>query len=443
MTYGGRWGQREGARPLEASAADASSTAADEASDADQSGFLARAGEVSQKVLDTFPLRVWQRFQRRNGLLLASGTSDQAVFAVFAALYIVFAVVGIWLGASRSAIDGVIDMVNGIAPGLVRVDDSSPGLVPAQQIRDVAADSAGLLSVTGVLAVLAFTWTAVGWITFLRSSVRDIFRLPPVDTNFAIVKIWDFVAAVGFALLLFTGAILSTVGTSALGFAFELLGWSDKSIWFDLAGRTVTIAVAFAVDVVMLVTLFRFLAGTDLAIRRVLPGALIGGTGLVLLQLSAGWLIGRAPSNPLVATFAVVIGLLLWFRLAMIVILVAAAWVAEAADDADIAIVALSEHDHRVGEARVLLAAAQVRVRDRQLMRAAAPWYRQSSARRSVQRAVDELAAAEARLANAQLAREEARRRGRRRRRGDAEASGAPTNTATPPHGIQGVGGRG
>lgn len=394
----------------------------------DSAGFLARAGEVSQRVIESFPVRVWQRFQQRNGLLLASGTSDQAVFAVFAALYIVFAVVGIWLGASPTAIDGVIGVVNSYAPGLVRVDDASPGLVPAQQIRDVAADSAGLLSVTGLLAVLAFTWTAVGWITFLRSSVRDIFRLPPVDTNFAIVKIWDFVAAIGFALLLFVGAALSTVGTSALGVVFDLVGWSDTSIWYDLAARAVTITVAFAIDVVMLVSLFRFLAGTDLAIRRILPGALIGGAGLVALQLSAGWLIGRAPANPLVATFAVLLGLLLWFRLAMIVILVSAAWVAEAADDADIAIVAMSEHDHRVGEARVLLTAARVRLRDRQTTRARAPWYRQGAARRSVQRAADELAACEVRLANAERLREEARRRGRRRRRSDDPV---PTTTTS------------
>ena len=42
------------------------------------------------------------------------------------------------------------------------------------------------------------------------------------------------------------------------------------------------------------------------------------------------------PRNPLLATFAVFIGLLLWFRLVGIITLVAAAWIAVAAQDADI-----------------------------------------------------------------------------------------------------------
>ena len=50
-----------------------------------------------------------------------------------------------------------------------------------------------------------------------------------------------------------------------------------------------------------------------------------------MVQIGAGWLFSRGPSNPLLATFAVFIGMLLWFRLIGIIILVAAAWIAVAA----------------------------------------------------------------------------------------------------------------
>ena len=69
----------------------------------------------------------------------------------------------------------------------------------------------------------------------------------------------------------------------------------------------------------------------QLAWRRIWPGALIGGLGISILQLGAGLLLSYTPSNPLLATFAIFIGLLLWFRLIGIVMLVAAAWIAVAA----------------------------------------------------------------------------------------------------------------
>ncbi|WP_052460696.1 YihY/virulence factor BrkB family protein [Microbacterium gorillae] len=387
------------------------------------SGLLARAGEVSQRVLDAFPLRVWQRFQRRNGLLLASGTSDQAVFAVFAALYVAFAVIGIWLGASRTAIDGLIDMVNGFAPGLIQVSDHSPGIVPAQSIRDITTDSTTALSITGVLAMLAFIWTTVGWITFLRSSVRDIFGLQPVDANFALVKFWDFVAAVGFAILLGVGGLLTTVGTSALGLVFTWVDLPDTSVWFDIATRGLSFLVAFVVDVILLVSLYRFLAGTDLSLRRVLPGSLVGALGLIVLQISAGWLIGRAPGNPLVTTFAVLLGLLLWFRLAMIVILVAAAWIAESAATADIEIVRRDEYAHRVEEAQMLVDAAKLRLREARIERGSATYWKRGRSIRSVTRAREELADAQQRLNVAEIELAESRRdRARWRRRRESGA---------------------
>ena len=363
-----------------------------------------RAATATDRVLGSFPSRVWQRFSRRNGLLLAAGTSDQAVFAVFAGLYVAFAVVGLWLGSSRAAIDGLLGMIDGFAPGLIGID-GAPGLVADERIREVASDSAAVLGVTGFAAVIALGWTAVGWVTFLRSAVRDIFGLPPVDAHFALVKVWDFVAAILFAILLFIGGTLSTIATSALSLAFELLGMADASLLSDVASRIVTIAVVFLVDVVALVSLYRFLAGTDLPTKRVLPGSLLAGGGLVILQLLAGWLIGRAPLNPLVATFAILLGVLLWFRIAMILILLGASWVAESATSSDVAIVAESEHDRRVAEARTLVGAATVHLREARLSGVEATWFGRGKAIRAVRRAREDLAEAERRLEHAEAER--------------------------------------
>ena len=92
--------------------------------------------------------------------------------------------------------------------------------------------------------------------------------------------------------------------------------------------------VVFAIDTLALAVMFRFLSGAAMPWRRMWIGSLLGAAALSLLQLLGGFLIGRSSTNPLLATFAVFIGLLLWFRITSIVILVAASWIAVEAADA-------------------------------------------------------------------------------------------------------------
>ncbi|MGK3931042.1 hypothetical protein, partial [Enterococcus faecium] len=76
---------------------------------------IAQAAKIAQ----VFPIRVWRHFLRHNGFLLAAGMSYQGLFTLFSALYLAFAGVGIWLGGSKAAIDGLIRIVNGYIPGII------------------------------------------------------------------------------------------------------------------------------------------------------------------------------------------------------------------------------------------------------------------------------------------------------------------------------------
>ena len=115
-----------------------------------------------------------------------------------------------------------------------------------------------------------------------------------------------------------------------------------------------------------------------------------------MLQLGAGLLLSYTPSNPLLVTFAIFIGLLLWFRLNGIVMLVAAAWIAVHADDQKIPLLEKSEADRLREEHAALVLAAHVRMRTAREARDQAPWYRAWAADRAVRQAQDELAAVEA-----------------------------------------------
>ena len=357
---------------------------------------IERATQLTRKTLAWFPVRVWRNFLRNNGFLLAAAISYQSLFAMFSAIYTAFAVVGIWLGGSASAVSGLISIINSYIPGIIGKEEGQ-GLVTEADVAEIAQRSGSVLAITGAVAFVVALWTAIGFVTFTRRAVRDIFGLPFDTRNYVLLKARDFVAAAMFGLALLIGAALAGVTTGVIEAIFDFFGWKGSSGWVWIAGRLASALVAFVINTAALAALIRFLTGTSLRWRLILPGAALGGGALVVLQLGAGLLLFYSPSNPLLATFSVFIGFLLWFRLVGIVILVAASWVATSARDADVPMVPVTAEERRRQEQEALLLAARVRVRDAHIARADAPWWGRWTATRDLRRAEDELARLEAR----------------------------------------------
>lgn len=301
---------------------------------------LERFVELRDRTLAAFPVRVWRNFSYSNGFLLSAGMSYYVLFALFALLYVVFAGAGLWLGASATAIDGLIRLVNTYLPGLIGVD----GAVSVEDVTHIAQTTSGVLGLTGAIALGVALWTAVGAVTFTRRAVRDLFGLPYDTRSYWRLKARDFFAATVFGGAMLVGAVLSWTGVWALEQAFSLLGWSTASWPFILGVRIVSVGFAFALDAAALALLVRFLTGATLRWRCIWPGALLGGAAMVVLQLGAGLLLSRVPGNPLLASFAVVVGLLLWCRWLSIVVLMAASFIAVTAMDRDQPLVRESEN---------------------------------------------------------------------------------------------------
>lgn len=299
---------------------------------------LVTAERLTRRTLAAFPVRVWRHFLRHNGFLLAASISYQSLFAILATLYTAFAVVGLWLGGSSTAIDGMISIVNAYIPGII----SEQGLVHPDAVAEIATSSSGTLAITGAVAFTVALWTAIGFVTFARRAVRDILGLPYDARNFVLLKARDLLAALAFGVALIVGALLGWIAGGTLTAVLDLLRWEPPSEWILAGGRILSLIVAFVVNAAALAALFRFLTGTDLSWRRILPGALLGGGAMAVLQLGAGFLLSYTPTNPLLATFSIIVGFLLWFRLAGVVMLVAASWVALSARDAHVPLVAVS-----------------------------------------------------------------------------------------------------
>jgi membrane protein len=261
------------------------------------------------------------RYTAKHGELLASGMSVTALFSVFAALYVGFAIGGLYLQGAPDVRAGFITLVDQSAPGLI--DTGSGGAI---NLDDLFA--ARLLGWSGIVAAVILTGTALGWLSATRDAVRAIFDLPAEKTFFLLIKLKDLALIVGFGLAMVISAVLSVFSTRALTFVLGLLGVHDGSPLLQSSLLIVGLLLVLALDTIVFGFLFRVLSGVVIPWRRLLTGSLLGATALGILKVLGTWLVGGAGSNPLLTSFAVIIGLLVWFALVCRVILLSAAWIA-------------------------------------------------------------------------------------------------------------------
>ena len=187
--------------------------------------------------------------------------------------------------------------------------------------------SAGSFTFAAVIALIGLLLTALGWLDSARASVRTIFNLPNPKTNFLLLKLVDLAVGAAFGLLLLVFVGLSIASTQASGWLLGLIDMRDSDLAF-VVGRVATALLMFVLGSVILVALYRFLAGIPIPWSRLSHGVLIGAAGLTALQLLGTVVISGAARNPLIAPFAVIAGLLVLFNLGCQIIHIGASWIA-------------------------------------------------------------------------------------------------------------------
>jgi membrane protein len=278
-------------------------------------------------VMKLKPVRVFLQYSAHNGPLLAAGLSFQAIFAVFATIWVGFAIVGVVISSDPEFQDAFLDLLRTNLPGLIG-GGGRPGAIDPDDLF-----STGILTWTGTIAAVGLVFTALGWLDSGRIAVRTIFGVPPVATNVVLLKAKDLSIAVGFGIALILSAALTVFSTAALATVFTWLGISSTSDVTVVAARIAGLLIALALDVVVLGAFYRIVSGIHIPWRILAQGTIIGAVALGVLKALGSSLLGGASSNPLLASFAVIIGLLIWFNLICQVILLAASWIAVSSDD--------------------------------------------------------------------------------------------------------------
>lgn len=311
-----------------------------------------RIAAVRAWVMKLKPVRVFMQYNSKGGPLLAAGLSYQALFAVFAAVWVGFAIAGFVIKSNPELSQAFLTLLATNVPGLID-DGTGDGAIDAQTLF-----STGVLTWTGAIAAVGLLFTALGWLASGRDAVRILFGLPTAPTNFLLLKLKDLGLALGFGLAMLLSAGLSVFSTAALSTVFDWMGIDQRSDLAIVAARAVGLVIVLLLDAVVLGAFYRVVSGIRIPWRQLGQGVLLAGLALGVLQALGSSLLGGATKNPLLASFAVIIGLLIWFNLICQVTLIGATWIAVSADDEGVDLTGVRKRGRKTGTAPTDLATA-------------------------------------------------------------------------------------
>ncbi len=265
--------------------------------------------------------RTLAQYGARSGAVLAGGVAYAALFSVFGVLVAAFSIFGLLLGADQELFDQVVDAIAAAMPGLLQTSTSSGAIDPQSLVQP------NLFSTTGAIAFLAALFAGLGWVDALRNAIRTMNDLPVDGQNVVVTKLLDVVWLASLGITLLASAVLSIGLTSIGGLVLDLFGLTGgTSRGLVRGGGFLLVGLVVAV---LLWIVFRWLAGLRLPLKRLRGPLLIGGLALALLTQFSGLFVGSAGTkNPVLATGALLVTLLVLFNLISRLVLYLAAWIA-------------------------------------------------------------------------------------------------------------------
>lgn len=268
--------------------------------------------------------RAWLLYTEKHGPALADGITYRALFSVFAAVLLGFSAAGLWLAGNPEAFRALIDTVDAAIPGLV----GPGGLIDPDNITAPSS-----LSIAGIVSLAGLVGAALGAIGSLRIALRTLTGSLTDDVLWIWVILRNLALALGIGIGFALSAAATVFGTLGLDRLAAWLGaeHSPATAWTERIGSLVIILV---LNSTLIAGLFTVLSGVRTDARTLWTGSALGGAGLLVLQQLSTLFVGGAAANPLLASFAALIALLLWLNLSAQVVLLASAWIITGAEDA-------------------------------------------------------------------------------------------------------------
>jgi inner membrane protein YhjD len=259
-------------------------------------------------------VRAYERYTERRGDRLAAALTCYGFLSFFPLLALAYALLGYLVMFSDKARDYFVDAINQLLPGL------SDQLNVQQIVESKTA--------VGVVGLVGLLFTGLGWVNVLRESLRDIWGYEPTGGgNFFLKKVYDAAVLAFLGATLIVSVAVSAVTSQATHTVLEMLGL-DEVTGAGTALRLLSLAVAIAFNTLIFLVLFWRLSGTQAPWRRIIRGAVFGAVGFEILKQIASLLLSRTTSNAVYASFAVLVGLMVWINIVSRFMLFTAAWTA-------------------------------------------------------------------------------------------------------------------
>ena len=259
-------------------------------------------------------VRAYERYSDGNGTQLASAVTYYAFLSFFPLLALAFAVVGFLAARNVELTDHLNKALEAVLPGLSQQ-------LPVEQIAE-ARVGAGLLGVLGLL------YAGLNVVSELRRALHSIWlRDPGEGPGLVLRKLGDLLVMLGLGVALLATVSFTGVVQTATSWLLALVGLEGSGLAF-LTLRALALVVAIAVNMGVFLLAFVLLSGGGHPVSRMWRGALLGAVGFEVLKFAAARLLAGTLENPLYASFAVLVGLLVWLNLVMRLVMFSAAWTA-------------------------------------------------------------------------------------------------------------------
>ncbi len=246
---------------------------------------------------------------------------------MFAGVLLGFSVAGLFLAGNPAALQALVDAVDATIPGLFS-DGGEGGIIDPSSIQAPAG-----LTVATVLSLVGLVGAAIGAIGSLRAAFRVIGDRVHDDAFFLWVLLRNLLIALAIGGAFVAAAAITFLANAGIGAVSDVLSISEKNPLAVISTRAVSIVIVFALDTLAIALLFRTLSGVRASARALWTGSVLGAVGLIALQQLSSLFVSGAGSNPLLASFASLIALLLWLNLSAQVILIAGAYIITSVDE--------------------------------------------------------------------------------------------------------------
>lgn len=233
--------------------------------------------------LTAFPVGVWLRYREDRSFEYAALLSYYGVFSLFPLLLVLVTILGLALVDNPELRDRVLNSVFSQFP------------VVGNQLAEGAdtLQGSGVVLFIGILMTL---WAGLGVVKVAQDTFNTMWGVPITDRPTFVPKL---LRSLGGLLIIGLGFVATAVVTGMTAYAPDLPGLAR------LAGAALSIVTGAA----LLIAIFKTLTAAPVSWRSLIPGAIVGGVFLWVLQLVGGFYMSRVIANAsaVYGTFATVI----------------------------------------------------------------------------------------------------------------------------------------